>query len=64
MSSFMHVESTKKYISIFSEGSTQGLDDTTLTAEKSIQIILLSLEKKIFKACITVGQMAIYSLMA
>ena len=46
MSSFMHVENTKKYISIFSECSTQGLDDTTLTAEKSIQIILLSLEKK------------------
>ena len=44
----MHVENTKKYISIFSECSTQGLDDTTLTAEKSIQIILLSLEKKNF----------------
>ena len=37
MSSSVHVD-------ILVEGPTQGLDDTTLTAEKSIQLILLNLE--------------------
>ena len=32
MSSSVHVDNNKKYILIFSEGPTQGLDDTTLTA--------------------------------
>ena len=36
----------RKYILILGEGPTQGLDGTTLTAEKSIQSTLLSLEKK------------------
>ena len=31
----------KKDILILREGPTQGLDDTTLTAEKNIQLILL-----------------------
>ena len=37
MSSSVHVD-------ILVEGPTQRLDDTTLTAEKSIQLILLNLE--------------------
>ena len=32
MSSSVHVDNNKKYILIFSEGPTQGLDDTILTA--------------------------------
>ena len=36
----------RKYILILGEGPTQGLDGTTLTAEKNIQSTLLSLEKK------------------
>ena len=34
MSSFVHVDNKKKDILILVEGPTQGLDDTTLTAEK------------------------------
>ena len=33
----VHVDNKKKDILILGEGPTQGLDDTTLTAEKSIQ---------------------------
>ena len=33
MSSSVHVDNKVKYILILGEGSTQGLDDTTLTAE-------------------------------
>ena len=32
MSSSVHINNKKKYILIFGKGSTQGLDDTTLTA--------------------------------
>ena len=46
MSSSVHVDNKKKYILILGEGPTQGLDDTTLTAEKSIQLILQSLQRK------------------
>ena len=46
MSSSVHVHNKRKYILILSKGSTQGLDGTTLTEEKSIQSTLLSLEKK------------------
>ena len=49
MSSSVHVDNTKKDISIFGEGPTQGLDDTTLTAEKkckSVQLISLWIGKK------------------
>ena len=41
----MHVDNEKKYILILGEGPTQGLDDTTLTAAKSIQLILQTLER-------------------
>ena len=34
MSSSVHAENKKKDILILGEGPTQGLDDTTLTAEK------------------------------
>ena len=33
MSSSVHIENKSKDISIFDEGPTQGLDDTTLTVE-------------------------------
>ena len=36
MSSSVHVDNNKKDILILGEDPTQGLDDTTLTAEKSI----------------------------
>ena len=45
MSSSVHVDNRKKYISVLGEGPTQGLDGTTLTAEKRIQLILLKIIK-------------------
>ena len=45
MSSSAHVDSKKKDILILGEGPTQGLVGTTLTAEKNIRLILLSLER-------------------
>ena len=36
--------SSSVHADILVEGPTQGLDDTTLTAEKSIQLILLNVE--------------------
>ena len=43
MSSSVHFDNKKNNILIIGEGPTQGLDDTTLTAEKKkIQSILLS----------------------
>ena len=45
MSSSVHVDQKKKIILILGEGPTQGLDDTTLTAEKSIPLILKSIIK-------------------
>ena len=44
MCSSVHVDNKKKDILILVEGPTQGLDYTTLTAEKSIQLFLLRLE--------------------
>ena len=41
MSSSIHADNKKKDILIFGEDPTQGLDDTTLTAKKGIQLILL-----------------------
>ena len=38
MSSYVHVDNKKKEIIILGEGPTQGLDDTTLTAEKKYSI--------------------------
>ena len=45
MSSSVHVGNKTKNILILGEGPTQGLDDTTLTAEKNIQLILLKIIK-------------------
>ena len=46
MSFSVHVDNTKSYILILGESHTQGLDDTTLTAEiKSIQLFSLWLER-------------------
>ena len=45
MSSSAHVDNKNKDVLILSEGPTQGLDDTTLAAEKNIQLILLWLER-------------------
>ena len=47
MSSSAHTDSKKKYILIIGNVSTQGLDDTTLTAEKNVQYILLN-NRRIF----------------
>ena len=33
MSSSVHIDNGKKYILILGKGSTQGLDDTTITAQ-------------------------------
>ena len=43
MSSSVHVDNKKKDILILGEGPTQGLDGTTITAEKNIQLILLKI---------------------
>ena len=42
ISSSIHVDNKEKNILILGEGPTQGLDDTTLTAEKSTQLILFN----------------------
>ena len=52
MSSSIHVDNKKKYSPIIGEGLTQGLDDTTLTAEKSTQLILLEVKRNFVSACI------------
>ena len=41
MSSSVHVDNKKHDILILGESPTQGLDGTTLTAEKNIQLTLL-----------------------
>ena len=45
MSSFVHIDNKGKYILFLGEGPTQGLDDTKLTAEKSIKSITESAKK-------------------
>ena len=45
MSSSVHIDNKKKDILILGEGSTQGLDDTTLIAEKNILLILQNIIK-------------------
>ena len=45
MSSSVHADNKKKYILIFGEGPTQGLDGTTLTTENNIQLILQKIIK-------------------
>ena len=44
---FVHVENKEKDVLIPSEGPTQGLDGTTLTTEKSNQLILLKITRKV-----------------
>ena len=39
MSSSVHADNKKKDVLILLEGSTQGLNDTTVTTEKSVQLI-------------------------
>ena len=43
MSSYVHVDNKKKSILILGEDPTQGLNGTTLTAEKKIQLTLLKI---------------------
>ena len=46
MSSSVHVDNKGKYILIVGEGPTQGLDDTTLTAEAKYSINFSRLQRK------------------
>ena len=46
MSSCVHVDNTNKNISILSEGATQRLDDTTLTAEAKFSINFTQARKR------------------
>ena len=48
VSSSVHVDSKKKGILIIGEGFTQGLEDTTLTAEKKYSINFTEHNKKFF----------------
>ena len=48
MSSSVHVDSKKKGILIIVEGFTQGLEDTTLTAEKEYSINFTEHNKKFY----------------
>ena len=47
MSSFGHFDNNKKYILIFGKGTTNGLDDTTLIAEKKSSINFTESRKKV-----------------
>ena len=47
MSSSVHISNKNKDILIFGEGPTQGLDDTTLTAEDKYPIYFKQSPKKI-----------------
>ena len=49
MSSYVHDDNKKKDILILGEGPTQGLVDTTLTAEKKYSINFTATRKKLFK---------------
>ena len=51
MSSFSHVDNRKKDVLILGKGRTQGLDDTTLIAEKECTINF-SEQKKLFKVAL------------
>ena len=46
MSSSMHADNKKKDVLILLECPAQGLNDTTVTAEKSVQLISLKIIKK------------------
>ena len=45
----MHIDNKNKVIFILSERQTQGLDDTTLTAEDKYSIMLHNQEKDLYK---------------
>ena len=47
MSSSVHIDNETKDILILGEGTTPGLDDTTLTAEAKYPINLYKIRKKI-----------------
>ena len=63
MSSSVHFDN-KKEILILGKGPTQGLDDTTLNAEKKYSINFTEKKQKIVQACILIEQIIIYLLMA
>ena len=46
MRSSVHVDNKRKDVLIFGEGTTQGLDDTTLTAEAKYPINFTQLGKR------------------
>ena len=46
MNSSLHIDNKKKDILIFGKGTTIGLDDATLAAEKCIQLILQNIIKR------------------
>ena len=46
INSSLHIDKRNKYILILSEGQTQGLDDTTLTAEVKYYITLTQSRKR------------------
>ena len=48
MSSSLHVDNKKKYISIVGEDPIQEVDDTTVTAEKRFLINLTESRKKFY----------------
>ena len=48
MSSSVHIDNKGKDIIILGEGPTQGLDDTTLTAEAKYPITLHNQEKDLY----------------
>ena len=48
MSSSVHVDNTGKDILILGEGPTQGLDETTLTAEPNFPLILHTEDKDLY----------------
>ena len=60
MSSSVHDDNKKKDILMVGESPKQGLDGTTLTAGKSIELILLRLETNFVWACIIMEQIVIY----
>ena len=49
MSSFVHIDNKKKMFLIFGKCSSQGLDDTTLTAEAQYLINFSRSNRKLFK---------------
>ena len=59
ISSSVHIVNKKKDNFVLSEGLRQVLEDTALTVEKSIQLILLLVEANFFYACIIMEQIVI-----